>query len=219
MTLGSALNRVLDFFADLSTPRHITAQKDDAKHLAGITSLEDVALLVVDVQEQFCGYDGGRLLKEGTKKSEKIARDIGSIIPAFRAAGVPVYAIYFKNGMDTPPENVDFHHFQFDPERDTPVQKRHNSAFDYTNLDRLLKESGKKQLLVLGFNLRACVCETVIDGREKKYDVFLLRDLTGNGRDVAGDDGEALEWMAQEGTHIVQSASVLKRLKEIKIAA
>ena len=56
---------------------------------------QHVALLVIDVQKEFCDPAGRR----GNGETEEISGRIQSIVPAFRKAGVPVYAVYFsRNG-------------------------------------------------------------------------------------------------------------------------
>lgn len=193
-------------------PLYIHATEADAAHLAGIRSVKDVALLVIDVQEQFCG------LKAGSLETDRIALSIGNIAPAFRAASVSLYAIYLHPFGPLPLEKVKFHHFKVKRDYDTPLQKTSASAFSDTKLDQLLKGGKKKQLLLAGFNLQACVLATATAARKRGYDVYLLQDLCGSNPSTLGSQEEALIEMKKNGVHIVHSDSVMKRLKEIRKA-
>ena len=159
-TIGTLLSRirgVSDYLEDLSA------------------NPDQVALLVIDVQHEFCDPADER----GNKETEEVAGKIQTAVPEFRKAGIDVYAIYFDNTTSKDPKDVDF--YKFRPEDgDTLVAKTTDSAFSSSNIDMLLKRRGYKHLLVCGFNMASCVRRTIIAAHNHGYRVTLLEDLTGN---------------------------------------
>jgi len=136
----------------------------------------DTALLVIDVQKQFCDPNGLR----GNKKTDTVSKRIQSIVPEFRDAGIPVYVIYYSKKKKEP-SKIDFYKFKPMP-NDVLIAKNNNSAFKGSNIKKVLKKDRRKSLLICGFNLNACVKKTVIDARKKGFDVCVLEDLTGNAK-------------------------------------
>jgi len=68
----------------------------------------DLALLVIDVQQEFCDPQGAR----GNKETREVSQRIRRLVPAFRKAGVPVYVIYFA---DDPKKTQDVDFYEFRP--------------------------------------------------------------------------------------------------------
>ena len=163
----------------------------------------NVALVIIDVQRQICDPE-----ERGTDETVAIAKRIRSIVPAFRAAAVPVYAVY-SNAI----HEHDF--FKFIPaESDTLVIKNYDSAFKATKLKELLEQEGKKLLLVCGFNRAACVMTSVVDARKTGFDVCLLKDLTGNDCwNAEADNNFAEQTLKYSGAVMTTSQDVLKHLK------
>lgn len=180
------------------------AAQQQPKDVASLTTAHEgrIALLVIDVQRQFCALE-----ERGTYETIDIAERIQSIVPAFRAASVPVYAVYANAAHEH-----DF--FKFIPEEsDTLVVKSYNSAFKATNLRELLEQDDKKLLLVCGFNKTACVKETLLDARKAGFDVCLLEDLSG---DDSFCTDSARDYAAQEfkysGAVLTTARDVLRHL-------
>ena len=147
---------------------------------------EETALLIVDVQKKFCEP----WILRGTDKTDVIAKKIGKLAPAFRKAGVQIYAVRVEQ-TGSPFEKIDdydFHHFR-PSVKDIVVTKRNGSAFDGTDMDAFLKKTGKKNVLVWGFNLCACVYSTAVDGAKNGYNVSVIEDLSGNDRICYQDGG------------------------------
>lgn len=196
MSLATALKRVLPFFA----PENLAQTKIDYDPKPGET-----ALLIIDVQREYCAPFSRR----GTLQTHKISSGIKRLTPAFRAAGIPTYVVYYDEA-DKPLNKVDFYKLKPGPQ-DIAVRKYTDSAFRSGKLRELLEQHGRKKLLVCGFNLSACVAQTVEDARREGYDVTLLRDLTGN--DSMNSDGQrALEKMSNLGVEISTAKQVLRKL-------
>ena len=168
------------------------------RQLAG--SPERCALLVIDVQKEFCDPQW-----RGNDETISIAGQIATLAPAFREAGATLYAIYISS---VPERN--FHRFIPDEESDIIVPKDDESAFRGSNIQTLLKKNGHTHILACGFNLSACVKETAKDACKKKYDTTLLKDLTGNGRvDISRDVNTELSYYRKTGCRLASASDIL----------
>lgn len=144
----------------------------------------DTALLVVDVQKEYCSPWRPR----GNDETRAVTARILETVPQFRRAGVAVYPIYMMNVPTYHladyaaqyPRGVD--RYRFRPARqDTVILKNRNSLFfDRPDVTARLRDDGRQVLLVAGFNLNACVFETAMDARKAGFSVQVLRDLCGN---------------------------------------
>ena len=126
---------------------------------------------------------------------------------------------HFDNGND-----YDFHRY-FPTEEDTEIIKTSDSGFEDTNLDDVLKIDGKKNLLVCGFNLCACVYSTAADGVARGFKVSVILDLSGNDRVCGGDGGllyNFLKPLENQGVEIATTKKIFQALHKVrkeKIAA
>ena len=169
----------------------------------------DVALLVIDVQKEYCDPRGSR----GNRQTEEISQRIQAITPEFRAAKVPVYAIHFDWTLKKKKtKEIDFHHFI--PEKDDIlVGKCTDSAFQSGPAKSLFRDHGRKLLLACGFNTSACVKSTVMDARREGYDVCLLTDMVGNDSHNPSSPEYAIEEMKKSDVTMTASDIVLKEIK------
>lgn len=60
------------------------------------------------------------------------------------------------------------------------VKKTHPNSFVRTNLDELLRQSGRRQLIVTGFMTHMCVDSTARAAFDLDYDVFLVASATAD---------------------------------------
>lgn len=180
----------------------------------------DDALLLVDVQEDFC--PGGALPVE---EGDRIVPVINQWISKFSEQGLTVFA-----SRDWHPE----HHLSFEQEggpwprhciQDTPGAGFHNdlqlpksttvitkgvrfdqdqnSAFDQTGLEVQLRRKGIRRLIIAGLALDVCVLATAMDARKHGFDAVLIADAT---RPVDDNNGrKALTRMREEGVKILES--------------
>lgn len=181
----------------LSSQR-VTVDAAAAAHLAANT-----ALLVIDVQKRYAHRE----------KRDLEAEYIAEKVKEFRAAGVQIYAIHMTQHGDLGADDVskiDFHRFA--PEAgDVLLPKTSPSAFRHTNLDGLLKSSGKTNLLACGFMRAACVMETLTDAAKiGGYKLTLLDDMTDQ------IDDEPDDHLRKNGVDIVPSAKLLGSLRKPK---
>lgn len=187
--------------------------------------MADTALLVVDVQNDFC--PGGAL---PVPKGDKVVPVLNRAIERLQRAGAPVIA-----SRDWHPEKST--HFapyggqwpvhcvqntpgaQLHPDLRLPegaivVSKGMGenedaySAFDARTedgkpLEDLLKERGIKRLVVGGLATDYCVRASVLGALERGLEVLVLRDAV-RGVDVQpGDSAKALEEMQSKGAKLV----------------
>jgi len=166
-------------------------------------------LLVVDVQKEYCDPEAWQ--RRGSKETEVVSERIQSLVPEFRKASVPVYAVYFSLQGAKPASEVDFYKFMPD-DKDTLIAKSTNSAFKSSNIKEILEKEHKKLLLICGFNQAACVRETVLDARKAGFEVCLLDDLAGNDRLTSYYRDKAAQEMLRAGVVFASSEQVLKQL-------
>jgi nicotinamidase-related amidase len=143
------------------------------------------ALVVVDMQKDFC-YRDGRLYING---AEKIFDSTAEVVKVARGR-MPViftqdwhreddveFKIWPKHCImnTTGAEVID----ELDiKEEDYFIKKRRYSAFFGTDLDLLLRELGIKTIYICGVATNICVLHTAGDAVLRGYDVKILRDCT-----------------------------------------
>ncbi len=144
------------------------------------------ALLVVDMQKDFC-YKNGSLYINGV---EKLFEPVNEVIRKARSRD---FAIIFTQDW----HRDDDSEFQIWPKHcimytegsqlideietkrdDYFVKKRRYSAFFGTDLDMLLRERGIKDLYVCGVATNICVLHTVSDAKLLGYNVKIIADCT-----------------------------------------
>ena len=198
MTLAAAIKRMLPFFA----PDNLAQTQLRYAPPAG-----DTALLIIDVQRMYCDPITS---PRGSLQTRKISGQIKRLTPAFRAAGIPAYVIYFDE-ENKPLKKVDF--YKVKPSNDDyAVSKSTDSAFQSGELSTLLMAHRRKKLLVCGFNLSACVLKTVEDARKEGYEVTVISDLSGNDK-MNNFAERALARMQEAGATIATSQDVLRSLR------
>lgn len=196
------LHQVLDFFK----PEVQATTRVKLDLAAG-----SAALLIIDVQKEFADPAQGR----GNTETRNVTKRINSLIPAFRAAGMPAYVVYFSD-YEKNPQDIDFYMFRPHPQ-DKLIAKDEDSAFKGSNIKKILKHDKRKTLLACGFNLNACVFKTVMDARDNGFEVILLRDLTGNDNDNDRTKTDAqIEKMKKRGVKFVNSIDLLEDISDFK---
>ncbi len=165
------------------------AEKVDPKH---------AAIIVVDIQNDFC-HDDGALGKRGLDMGDiqQMARNVKGLIQQAHRFNVPVIYIQTKQNTWTNSETwiarrrdisieqlpicqegtwgAEF--YVVEPEaRDCVVVKHRYSAFIETDLDLILRSQGIRTLIMTGVATNACVDSTLRDGYMKEYYIVALDD-------------------------------------------
>ena len=183
-----------------------------------MTNIKKRALIVVDVQNDFC--PGGAL---AVANGDEVVPPLNTLIDEFLKNGEPVYASrdwhpaatkHFTAFGGTWPVHcvqnttgAEFHQgLRRDP-RITVISKGLGdtdcySAFDETDLAAQLKKQGVQEVWVGGLATDYCVKNTVLDARKNGFEVKALENAM-RAVDVNPGDGErAIEEMREAGADV-----------------
>lgn len=182
--------------------------------LAGVASIapkwETSALLMVDPQME---YVSGGLALEGVEaaiaecaKLQKLARDAGAPIFHIVHHGRPGGALFNPNEkfVDIIP--------QLRPMNDETVVIKHlPNSFAGTQLDKLLKDSGRKQLVIAGFATHMCISATARAALDLGYSTTVVADACGT-RDLPNPFGGVV---TAEAVHQATLAALADRFATV----
>lgn len=179
---------------------------------------EKDALLVVDVQNDFC--PGGAL---AVPQGDSVIPVLNNWIASAREAGIPVLAsrdwhtvehVSFEAQGGPWPEHCvqDTDGARYHPDlniddevvrisKGTRFDADAYSAFDNTGLANYLKDKGVKRLWIGGLAQDVCVLKTTLASVEEDFETFLIRSATKPVDPRQGE--EALEEMKNAGAKIV----------------
>jgi len=185
------------------------------------------ALVVVDVQNDFC--PGGAL---AVAEGDRVVEPLNRYIERFYVAGLPIFATRDWHPEKTTHFNAfggiwpvhcvqgtfgaEFHcalRFGGDAtivSKGMAADSDSYSGFDAVDsagvgLADLLNRSGAAIIYIGGLATDYCVKQTVLDGRQRGFDVVLLKDAI-RGVDLApGDSARALRAMLDAGARVVES--------------
>ncbi|MBC7518605.1 MAG: cysteine hydrolase [Microbacteriaceae bacterium] len=150
------------------------------------------ALLVIDVQND---------VVDAAFQRDAVVRTIGSLLDRARTEQVPV--VWVQHSADHLPQNSAG--WQIVPEL-TPrptepiVHKRHGDAFEATNLEQHLADSGIGRLVVCGAETDACIRSTIHGAFTRGYDVTLVAD--------AHSTSDLTEWGAPPPALVVANVNL-----------
>jgi ureidoacrylate peracid hydrolase len=164
-------------------------------YLAAILSPQQAALLVVDVQNDFCHEHGlfGKLGME-MKNVQAAARRINALLLVARRSEVPIIFIAMEHDASTnsrawinrnPTPRADAciagtwgaEFYIVAPAAGEPVVVKHRySPFVGTNIEYLLRAKERKSLIVTGVATNICVEAILRDAFIRDYDVVLVED-------------------------------------------
>lgn len=173
---------------------------EDVFSLADWVNPRTSALLVVDMQNDFC-HPEGAFAKRGLDISmaQAIIPTVHEVMNAARRAGVPVIIIRVLRGEHTAWPALDrisqvaygkdytpvfvegtwgaelFSGFEPEPD-DIQLDKNRYGSFTGTNLDIILKNMGVQTLIMTGGATNVCVESTVREGFMLGYNAVLIED-------------------------------------------
>jgi nicotinamidase-related amidase len=164
----------------------------------------ETALIIVDMQNDFAHPDGvmGSVLKADMTDAEAILPRIKNLIDGARKAGVLI--VYLQNvnlphgrsssdpevarrvARATPPDitlqgswGADFMK-EIEPLPGDPLITKHRrSGFLHTDLDMVLRASGRDVTLCVGMATAACVTGTALDAAQRDYYCYVISDCVG----------------------------------------
>jgi len=188
-----------------------------------MTSNKKRALIVVDVQNDFC--PGGTL---AVAEGDKVVAPLNELIDEFLAAGEPVYESrdwhpaqtkHFTAFGGTWPvhcvqntSGAEFHPGLRQDPRITVISKGLGdtdcySAFDETDLAAQLKQQGVEEVWIGGLATDYCVKNTVLDALKNGFEVKALENAMRAVEVNAGDGERALQEMREAGADLVVANS------------
>jgi ureidoacrylate peracid hydrolase len=191
---------------------------------------EHAALIVVDMQNDFCAVGGYAEKDRGHDVGgcTAIAANIRTLAAAARRAGMPVVwirAIYdFKYLNDAQIAKrgkegccmegtwgADF--FEIRPEPGDLISDKHAfSAFKDTDLDRTLRARGVRTLIMTGVATNVCVDSTLREGFFLGYHIVVAEDCVGSNNKL-GHDGTLATVRYNFGA-VVPSREIIETIRE-----
>ena len=186
-----------------------------------MTSNTKQALIVVDVQNDFC--PGGTL---AVPHGDEVVAPLNKLIDEFLDRGDPVYKSrdwhprttkHFAAYGGTWPvhcvqntRGAQFHPALRDDPRITVISKGQGdadgySAFDDTDLGSQLRKAGIQELVVGGLATDYCVKNTVLDAVDRGFRVKAVKDAMRPVELQPGDGERAIEEMRAAGAEIVST--------------
>ncbi|MFT4116116.1 cysteine hydrolase family protein [Bradyrhizobium sp.] len=192
------------------------------------TDPRHAALLVVDLQNDFCA-EGGYLNKARNYDvgfAEAVVARIERVVKAARAAGAPVVwirSLYDFKYLSAPhiakrreegcclegTWGAEFYRLKPEPD-DLIVTKHAFSGFRGTPLDDLLRAHGIKTLILTGVATNVCVDSTLRDGFFHGYYIVVLEDCVGSNNKV-GHEGTLATVRTNIGS-VIPSEQLISRL-------
>ena len=166
------------------------------------------AVLIVDMQNDFCAKDGylDRKYNIDVHQSETVADNIMALVNAARSAGATIVWIQAIYDLEYLSEahlarvsqhsggevlcaryswGADFYDKIKPAKEELVIEKHRYSAFHGTDLDQHLRNSGIKTIVVTGVATHVCVDSTLRDGFFTGYHVVMPEDCVGANDPVA----------------------------------
>lgn len=184
-------------------------------HSARLYSEEVDALIVVDVQNDFCA--GGALaVPDGDAVVEpinRLARQSRFVVAtrdwhppnhnSFRDYGGPwpVHCVQGSAGAELHPR-LDREQIDAVVNAGQAPDLPGYSGFERTDLQRLLREHEAKEVHLAGLALDYCVKATALDARSAGFEVVVHRDATRSIDAQSGDGERAVEEMRRAGVRV-----------------
>ena len=191
--------------------------------------MSDTALIIVDLQNDFC--PGGSL---AVPDGDAVIPIVNRVIASFKAAGGPIYAtrdwhpaghISFQaQGGPWPPHCVqDTRGARFHPDlalqddaviitKGARTDRDAYSGFEDTPLAGRLAAAGIAKIIVCGLATDYCVRATALDGLAAGLEVIVLTDAVRGVNVQPGDADAALVEIETAGGRLAESAAVDKLL-------
>lgn len=164
-------------------------------------SSSNTALIVVDVQNDFCHNQGvfSKYKSVTLDHVEQAISNLSTLIDKCREFNLPIIFIKTTHSDWTnspswlkrmegaaekmsicPPDSWGSNFYHVAPrESDCIVTKHRYSAFIGTDLDLILRSKGIENILVSGVATNVCVESTARDGYHRDYNVILVEDCCG----------------------------------------
>jgi nicotinamidase-related amidase len=189
----------------------LSVAPNDAAHLKDIKSVKDVAMMIVDIQDDMC-----RKGLRGSYESEKISRDFARVAPDFRAVGVDLFSFLYPDPNDETSNPSSYIHIPDPNKGDRVLIKTTDSIFKSTSIKAELNAKGKPCLLFAGVNANACIHASVINACKEGFQVYVCSDLVANGlMKDAFNTAKAIKSMRKAGAKFVLAQDALRHFRKL----
>ncbi|KAI8306061.1 putative isochorismatase family protein YddQ [Colletotrichum sp. SAR11_240] len=157
---------------------------------ASTASTSDSVLVIIDAQNE---YANGKLAVSGVEASRA---KIASLLENYRVAKAPVIHVVHEVPADapifTPGTDLAEEFSELKPlEGESVVTKHFPGSFTGTNLEDLLKATGRNKVVLTGYMAHVCISTTARQASEKGWDVIVVEDAVGD-RNIPGTGAEEL---------------------------
>lgn len=171
-------------------------------------STEDSVLIIIDAQNESVPFPlfsavttdrGNNRYADGHLKTANITStraEIATLLKKYRAASAPLVHVVHDTPAGAPvftpstPLAAIFEELTPLP-HETVIHKGQAGSFTDTNLDEVLKKTGRKKVVLTGYMAHVCVSTTARQAEEKGYDVIIAEGAVGD-RDVPGASASEL---------------------------
>ncbi len=160
--------------------------------------LQDTALIVIDIQNDFCAPDGlmARLGKNMAAMDELVGR-VQTLVDTCEKVGVPILytqQVYDRTKLNTLQlEQYDldgkmvtcdintdgYQLYRLTPSDDQVFRKYTYNIFSNLNLVKALEDGGIKTLVIVGVSTQICVETAIRNGFDLGYKIVVPEDLVG----------------------------------------
>lgn len=191
-----------------------------------MSELERAALLIVDLQNDFC--PGGAL---AVADADRIIPVVNGLVKFFGSRDLPIllsrdwhpqkHCSFRGQGGSWPPHCIrGSMGAKFPEELELPEkyeiiskaveqEKDAYSAFQDTGLKDLLIEKDVQTLYVCGLATDVCVKDTVLDALREGFSVYVITDAVKGVNLSPNDSRTALEAMSSAGAELIESLEIL----------
>ncbi|KAF4829577.1 putative isochorismatase family protein YddQ [Colletotrichum tropicale] len=157
---------------------------------ASTASTSDSTLVIIDAQNE---YANGKLAVSGVEASRA---KIAFLLEKYRAAKAPVIHVVHEvpagAPLFTPGTDLAEEFSELKPvEGESVVTKHFPGSFTGTNLEDLLKATGRNKVVLTGYMAHVCISTTARQASERGWDVIVVEDAVGD-RNIPGTSAEEL---------------------------
>ena len=176
--------------------------------------MENAALIVIDVQQEYFAPVGKVVLPQGPAAAERIA----SVLAWARGRNVPVIHVVHESGKPNPATfapgspAIEIHPLATPVDGEPVLTKHLPGSFTGTNLEQLLREQGIERVILSGFMTQMCVDTTARQAAHLGLKVTVLSDATA-AMDVKGPDGAVIPAADVHRTHLGSLNGFLAEVK------
>lgn len=174
-------------------------------------------LVVIDIQTKLTSIMPMKVLA-------RLQRNLGLLLRAASVLNIPVIATeQYPKGLGSLEPDI----IKLLPENTTRLDKTCFSCAGSQEFNEALKESGRKQIIIVGMEAHVCILQTAMDLLDQDYSVFILADaicsrqresyeialhrMNNAGATICDSESVVFEWLADSKHEQFKSLSSLIR--------